>query len=239
MRDSYPDMEKPAHFDPSRFQVDEIKLFSPMEFEPKDIVGYLRTGGCTAGCGACCEAFVIPLAPEVRESAGGEFQDVHCHRVQVPVDPIVVGKPGFEDWERWLDLHDAELLESASGMLTADLPVECEEAPGPMTTDEWFAWLEKQGVTLIRRDQQVLAYITRKCDEVGEDGQCQVFGTFKRPKMCGEYPRHPSDIWGLGFCTYKFTPVNRTEVLARSLVGQGRPQPQRKKKDKRKKRGRR
>lgn len=235
MRDSFPDVKKPKGFDPSGYQPDEINLFGPMSFEPEDLAGYLRTGGCTANCGACCTEFVIPITCEGRDDDG--FQDVESGRLHVPVDPIVIGKPGYDDWEMWLGLHDVTVLQLSSGLLVADLPIKCEAPPGIMTGDSWFTWLEAQGVTLIRRGpQQVFAYITRACDELADNGGCEVFGTSRRPKLCGDYPRHPSDIQGLeSFCTYRFTPVSQVELAARNLARNATSQrPSRKKKSHRK-----
>lgn len=238
MRDRYPDMKKPKRFDPSQIQADEIKLFPPLAAEPDNIVGYMRTGGCTLGCGACCTAFIIPINSDGIEA--DDFEHVVCGRLNVPVDPIVIGKTGTDDWERWLRLHDTTIFKLPSGVLVADLPVEIEKTPGAMTVDEWCVWLEKQGVAMIQREgQQVLAYITRKCDELGEDGLCQLFGTPDRPQMCGGYPAHATDVQGIGFCTYNFSPVDRAEIMARNIIGQGRPKARPKKKGKRKKRGRR
>ena len=247
MRDRYPEMEKPKGFDPSRLQQDEIKLAPLLAAEPENIVGYLRTGGCSA-CGACCGAFVIPLDPAARENItteGCAFVDVAgpAHRIQVPVDPVVIGKTGTADWEHWLGLHDTWLLQGSyppNGILTADLPITVKEDPGPMVAEEWFVWLEAQGVAVLQRaGQQVLAYIDRKCDEIGEDGLCQLFGMPQRPQMCGDYPQHPTDVQGLDFCTYKFAPVEKAELMARSIIGQGRPTPKSRKKKGKKKHGRR
>lgn len=241
IRDRYPDMEKPARFDSGRLQVEEIKMFPALVSEAKaapDLLGYLRTGGCTAGCGACCEAFVIPLDPDAIEAV--DFEHVKAGRVQVPVDPTVIGKATTEDWEYWLRLHDTTIFQLPSGVLTADLPVEVKEGPGKVTVDEWLVWLEKQNnIAVLRREgQQVLAYITRKCDELSEDGLCQVFDTPRRPQLCSGYPEHPMDVQGINFCTYNFAPVSRNEVIARNLVGMGRGQPKPpKKKGKRKKTG--
>lgn len=238
LRSSYPVMDKPKRFDPSRFQADTIQLFPALRSEPDEIVAYLRTGGCTAGCGACCEAFVIPLDPKGLEADG--FAHVVNGRLNVPVDPIVIGNAGTEDWKYWLSLHDTTILELPSGVLVADLPIECEDAPDDTTLDGWYKWLEEQGVAVIQREgQQVLAYINRKCDKLSDDGLCQVFGTPERPEMCSGYPAHPADIEGLDrFCTYNFAPVERAEIMARGVMGQGQPE-RSKKKNKRKKRGRR
>ena len=236
MRDRYPEIEKPACFDSTRLQQDEIKIFPPLAAEPKDIVGYLRTGGCSA-CGACCTSFVIPLNPAGLGAL--DFKHTVYRRLNVPVDPVVIGKAGTADWESWLGLHDTWLFQLPSGTLTADLPVLVKEDPGPMATEEWFVWLEEQGVAVLQRaGQQVLAYIARKCDAIGEDGLCQVYGTPQRPQMCGDYPQHPTDVQGIGFCTYKFMPVEQAEMMARSLIGQGRPAPASKSKKKGKRRKR-
>ncbi len=237
IRDCYPSMKKPERFDPARFQSDEIKLCPPLVAESKEgIVGYIRSGGCTAGCGACCQAFVIPLDPESR---GADFLDVVNGRIQVPVDSVVIGKAGTADWERWLTLHDTWLIRG--NYLNADLPVEAEPSYDVVPQDEWYAWLEAHGIAVLQRTgQQVLAYVHRKCDELGEDGLCQLVGTPERPELCSPYPQHPTDIQGLDFCSYNFVVVEQAELMARGLIGQGRPKPQPpKKKGKRKKRGRR
>ncbi len=237
IRDCYPTIPKPDRFDPARFQSDEIKLCPPLVAESKEgIVGYIRSGGCTAGCGACCQAFVIPLNSEGRDVDG--FLDVHRGRIQVPVDPIVIGKAGTDDWEHWLTLHDTYLF---GDVLTADLPVEAEAPSDTMTTEDWYAWLEAHGIAVLQRaGQQVLAYVHRKCDELGEDGLCQLVGTLERPELCSPYPTHPTDIQGLDFCSYNFAVVEQAELMARGLIGQGRLKPQPpKKKGKRKTRGRR
>ncbi len=237
--DRYPDMEKPQHFDSSRLQPDKVELFSPLAAETKDIAGYLRTGGCTAGCGACCTAFVVPLGFEIDRSTLVGFASVSYGRLQVPIDPVVQGKEGFDDWERWLNLHDAWLFRLPLGVWTIDLPVECEAPSSTIISDAgWLAWLEQVGVALIRRHDQVLVYINRQCDELGEDGMCQLVGDPRHPKMCAAYPRHPSDIDGLDFCTYKFQAVSRVELMARNIVGQGKVRTRSKKKGKRKKKGR-
>ena len=237
MRDRYPEMEKPKGFDPSRLRQDEIKLAPPLAAEPENIVGYLRTGGCSA-CGACCSAFVIPLNPDGLGAV--DFACVVNDRLNVPVDPIVIGKTGTADWELWLGLHDTTIFQLPSGVLAADLPVTVREDPGPMAAEEWFVWLEARGVAVLQRQgQQVLAYVNRKCYEIGEDGLCQVFGMPRRPQMCGDYPQHPTDVQGLDFCTYKFAPVEKAELMARSIIGQGRPTPKSRKKKGKKKHGRR
>lgn len=220
IRDTYPEIERPAHFNASRFQPDQVSLYSTMGFEKdqKNIAGYLRTGGCTAGCGACCTAFVVPLGPEGREA--DDFADVTLGRLTVPVDPVVIGRKGFDDWERWLGLHDATLLTLPSGTLVMDLPVVCETPSAPMTTEEWYAWLEGQkGVSLVRRGPQILIYIEYACREHMPEGTCALFGTNARPALCGAAPRHPSDIQGLErFCTYAFRPVEQAELMAHNIL---------------------
>lgn len=221
IRNTYPEIERPAQFDPTRFKPDQVALYSTMNFEKdqKNIAGYLRTGGCTAGCGACCTAFVMPLGPDSRMTAD-DFSDVTDGHLVVPIDPVVIGRKGFDDWERWLGLHDVTLFYLPSGTLVAALPVACEEPSGPMTTDAWYVWLEQQkNVSLIRRGTQVLIYIEYACRDHTEEGTCALFDTNTRPALCSAYPRHPSDIWGLdSFCTYAFRPVDQVELMAHNIL---------------------
>ena len=40
-----------------------------------------RTGGCTSGCGGCCEGMIVPI------------------------DPAVLNNLEFRDWRKWVELH--------------------------------------------------------------------------------------------------------------------------------------
>ncbi len=228
--DRYPTAEKPAHFDSTRLQMDETKVFPPIVTEAEDLIGYLRTGGCTVGCGACCTAFVVPIKAEGLED--DDFTPVVHGQIILPVDPVVRGKAGFADWEYWLRLHGVYLFQMPSGLLTAAVPAQAEEPPGVMTFDGWVTWLglPPRGITVLRRfGQALLAYVPIRCSKLAEDGTCGVFNTSERPKMCAPYPEHPLDVQGLDFCTYKFQPIKRDQLLTK------RSAPSRKKKGKRKK----
>lgn len=233
VRDSYPTMTKPAHFDSERLQLEEAKLFPPLVSESDDLVGYLRTGGCTAGCGACCTAFVVPLKEDGLTVE--DFTPTTNNRINLPIDPGVRGKAGFEDWEYWLTLHDVYLFQLPSGLLVADIPVEVKhELPPTGDFDMWLAWLEKHGIALIRRvEQSLLAYVSVRCSKLTDDGMCGVFDTPERPKMCAPYPEHPLDIQGIDFCTYKFQPIHRDQMIP--LMERPKPQRPKRKKNKRKK----
>ena len=79
-------------------------------FQPDDIIittfygdgEYVRHGGCTLGCGACCEHIIIPLDPRMRQS------------------------PRYADWKHWMELHGLVITEDES-YTTARIPVVCRE----------------------------------------------------------------------------------------------------------------
>ena len=72
--------------------------------DPTDGKTYIRTGGCTVGCGACCEFVVLP------------------------VDPRAMNTKGFEDWKNWLALHRIMVRSHGTGPrrgLEARIPLAC------------------------------------------------------------------------------------------------------------------
>lgn len=215
VREDYPKMERPERFDPNRYQADEIKVFSALVGEPVNVSGYLRTGGCTAGCGACCEAMVVPLDADARGALISRGEHISAGRLQLPIDRATEERAGFEDWERWLALHDTSLL-AANDVLQADTPIKADEPPPEAAAedfDAWVAWLESLGVTLIRYkgDQTLLAYLRVACTAL-ENGLCSLVGTPERPHLCGDSPRHPRDVAGIDFCTYNFQPISPVQV---------------------------
>jgi Fe-S-cluster containining protein len=64
--------------------------------------GYVRIGGCTTGCGACCEHVILALDPYV-----------------------TADKDRFEDWVRWADLHHIIVVNDDRG-LRAFIPLRCD-----------------------------------------------------------------------------------------------------------------
>ena len=64
----------------------------------------VRSGGCTAGCGACCEFLILPLDPRMREA-----------------DP-----KRLEDFIYWAALHGITIAESGD-WLAARIPLACEK----------------------------------------------------------------------------------------------------------------
>ena len=211
--DHYPTMVEPERFkDLAPPQPDKTAIFQPLKSESEEIVGYLRTGGCTAGCGACCEAFVVPIDIEGLNSEGFEGL-TSAGRLVLPIDSNMRGSAGFTDWEYWLKLHDVWIYEKTSGVLTAVIMGITVDSLPPLEFDAWAEWLAKYDVTLLRREgQQVLAYIKIRCEKLTEDGMCGVFGTDERPQMCAPYPEHPLDVEGIDFCTYKFQPVKKSDI---------------------------
>ncbi len=209
----YPTAEKPDRFDRGTLHEDETKIFPPLTSEREDLVGYLRTGGCTAGCGACCEAFVVPI--NLDALAHPDFKAVVHDQLVLPVAGHVRGKDGSKDWEYWLTLHDAYLFQEPDGLLTLTLPIGAR-SPAPTGVDEWIAWAEKHGIAFVRRegkDKALLAYVTQSCEHLRDDGNCGVQGTSKRPEMCAPYPQHPLDVEGIDHCTYNFKPVDKSNLL--------------------------
>ncbi len=205
IRDGYPILPTPERFDPTRTQVDKLILCPPLASEADSLAGYARSGGCTAGCGACCEAFVVPINEEALEH--DDFERVNgVGQIVLPVDGVVKNKEGMADWEHWLNLHEVYLFQSPGGLLTAEIPI---EASGKLPTgfNDWVAWLEQYGITVLRREgQQLAVYVPVACTKL-KDGMCTIVGTDDHPKMCARYPQHPMDTEGLAFCTYKFIPL--------------------------------
>ena len=213
--DRYPTMVEPERFARGTYQPDKIGMFPALQSQSEAIVGYLRTGGCTSGCGACCEAFVVPVTIDgLKDEA---FEGLTSGgRLVLPIAPHVRTAPGFEDWEYWLKLHDVWLYTKPSGLLEAVIMgIQVESLPPLDDFDAWTEWLAKCDVTLLRREgQHVLAYVKVRCEKLTEDGMCSVFGTDERPQMCAPYPHHPLDVEGIDFCTYKFQPVKKSDVRA-------------------------
>lgn len=235
--DHYPPMEKPERFTPSRLQADKIRICPPLIVESEELVGYMRTGGCTAGCGACCEAFVVPIKAEGLEDK--DFSPVIHSQIVLPVGLPMreTNKDGREDWEHWLTLHDAYLFQEPSGLLTVVIPVEVKSFAPACDFDAWVIWLKAHGITVLRRTGRLLAYVPVRCGSLKDDGTCGLFGSPERPRTCLTYPEHPQDIEGLEFCTYRFRPIQRAEL--QSLAARSKPpQPKKRKKAKKGKRKR-
>lgn len=221
--DRYPTYELgDRKIDPAGYQPDQIKLFPAAGLDKDGAVAWLREGGCTAGCGACCEALVIPIT--------GDMQMAGTEALEIDVAPEVAQRPGFEDWEYWLGLHDVYLFREGK-RLYAQVPVDGIRVEGYDGTDlpGYF------GIAVINKLGTLLAHIPKRCQELTDDRKCGLFGTPQRPLMCATYPQHPYDIEGLEqVCTYRFSAVTHAQALQPRAP---RAQPKRKKGKKR--RGRR
>jgi hypothetical protein len=233
--DHYPPAEKPERFTPSRLQTDKIKICPPLVAESEELVGHLRTGGCTSGCGACCEAFVVPIKAEGLEDK--DFTPVVHGQIALPVGlPMQEdNEDGFADWEHWLALHDSYLFQMPDGLLTVTIPVEAKSDAPACDFDAWVIWLGKHEITVLRRTGRLLAYMPVPCGSLNEDGKCDLFGSPARPRTCAKYPEHPQDIEGLEFCTYRFRPIQRGEL--QSLTPRPKPTQPKKKRKRKKRRG--
>ncbi len=89
---------EPRTLDPAKLQLEKPKTFRWTN-DPDNT--YIRTGGCTDGCGACCESLFLPLKEGIEKSEG------------------------FEDYTKWLKLHGVILFRS-NGELQAHIPIQCE-----------------------------------------------------------------------------------------------------------------
>lgn len=229
IQDSYPSIPKPNRFDPTRTQRDEMILCPPLASESDKLTGYVRGGGCTAGCGACCEALVVPINEEALEH--DDFSMVNdVGQIVLPVDGVVKNKEGMADWEHWLNLHEVYLFQSSGDLLTAEIPIEATSGRLPTGIEAWVAWLAKVKITVMRRQgQQLAAYVPITCTKL-VDGMCSIVGTPEHPKMCSRYPRHPLDVEGIDFCTYTFIPL--TKITTAPMTAK----PKRAKKNRKKKR---
>lgn len=211
----FPTVEKPERFARGTLQEDETKIYPPLKSERDDLIGYLRTGGCTAGCGACCEMFVVPI--NLNALVHPNFKAVVHDQIVLPVAQHVRhDAAGEKDWEYWLTLHDAWLFREPDGLLTLTLPIKATSSPPLSPSGLWVEWLEKHGISFVQRegkDKALLAYIRKPCEHLQEDGNCAVFGTSKRPQMCAPYPQHPLDVEGIEFCSYKFEAVDEGNLL--------------------------
>ena len=82
-----------------------VKTYQPDEvIALQDASGtyQVRSGGCTAGCGACCEFLVLPLDQRMKQN-----------RL-------------FEDFVYWAGLHGIKIEESGD-WLAATIPLACEK----------------------------------------------------------------------------------------------------------------
>ncbi len=77
-------------------------------------VPFIRSGGCTKGCGACCTAIILPL------------------------DPDILNSPKFDDYMHWAELHGVRFIKQKNPLrldsygnemdkLSAWIPIRCSE----------------------------------------------------------------------------------------------------------------
>lgn len=84
--------------DPKNLQAEKNKVFPRVQGDPSNVIGWIRAGGCTTGCGACCEAVLLPIATQYMG----------------------------QDWAYWLELHGITVFESG-GVTWAYLPTPCQQ----------------------------------------------------------------------------------------------------------------
>ena len=165
-----------------------MKTFIPDEIiateyrDGKELV--VRSGGCTAGCGLCCEYLVLPVDPKRPKPSLVDGQ------LALVLDPRVLNMPDerWDDTALWVSYHDMQLMR---------------------TDDLALAFLPEDTKLSFRQSGDWLACrIEIACDKLDRDadgdGYCGVFGTPERPNLCQRTPRHPLDVEGIKECTYKF-----------------------------------
>ncbi len=67
--------------------------------EGVDETQYLRTGGCSRGCGACCQDVIV----------------------EIVADPK---RPNYADWLKWLTLHNLTVVERDNSIFL-HIPIPC------------------------------------------------------------------------------------------------------------------
>ena len=77
------------------YRPDEIVIVG---HPPGDL--YVRYGGCTRGCGACCREMIIPI------------------------DPALIRRPAFHGWRQWLESHGGIRLLVERGAVL--IPLQCD-----------------------------------------------------------------------------------------------------------------
>ena len=65
---------------------------------------FVRSGGCTAGCGACCEFMILPLHPQLLKAE----------------------KAKLDDYKLWASYHGVVVYEAPDGLM-ARVPIACEK----------------------------------------------------------------------------------------------------------------
>lgn len=170
-------------------------------FIPDDIIAtsyrdgkelVVRSGGCTAGCGLCCEYMVLPIDPAKPTPWEEDGYIV------VMLDPRVANM----DIERWLDTvlwagyHDVWMWRD-SGPPYVEMPLGTKLS------------FRQSGDWLACRIEIPCSKLVRDADG---DGYCGVFGTSDRPDLCQRTPRHPLDVEGIEPCTYKFGVTDDPQV---------------------------
>lgn len=101
-----------------------IKLTQLPQLElPKILGNYMRTGGCTPGCGACCEKVILPLDPRLRSNP---------HR--------------FRDWVKWAELHGMTIIDDGE-RLDVYIPIQCEA----LTDDKMCSLIDEDGANTPER----------------------------------------------------------------------------------------
>ena len=80
-----------------------MKEFIPDEEITSPGGGFIRKGGCTAGCGACCEFVILPLDPRI----------------------LRAGREKIIDFITWAELHGLSIYQSGD-WVSCRIPLSCK-----------------------------------------------------------------------------------------------------------------
>ena len=153
---------------------------------------YVRSAGCTAGCGLCCEYMVLPLRREAPPRGDGGPSDYHnvvrtVDGYYVWLDSRIADMPveRFRDMQLWASYHGVII----------DLP-------------DYRTYIPTHDISIYESGDWLACRINLACGKLDRDadgdGWCGVFGTDERPQLCARTPRHPLDVEGIKECTYEW-----------------------------------
>ena len=186
------------------YGVGQVRQFIPDDIIATEYKGgeeiVVRSGGCTAGCGLCCEYMVLP-ADKTRPMSFVPDDDGDV--LIVYLDQRVRNM----DLERWMDTFKWASYHRV--WIWRD-----EDCYAEMPVDTRLSFRES-GDWLACRIDLPCEKLDRDADG---DGWCTVFGTPDRPDLCQRTPRHPLDVEGIEPCTYKFETTNDPKVARVAIL---------------------
>lgn len=158
---------------------------------------FVRSAGCTAGCGLCCEYMVLPLRREAPVNYENVVKTTDGYIVWL--DPRIANMPAerLDDMQLWASYHGVMI----------DLP-------------DYRCYIPTHDISIYESGDWLACRINLGCEKLDRDadgdGWCSVFGTDDRPQLCARTPRHPLDVEGIKECTYEWDQA--TDVPAGNAI---------------------